>query len=199
MVNNFNRNQNSIKRMTVKIAALLCLGLFGMTATQAYSHPHKSNKDSKKEGIKEVQNKQDDIRKKVEDRRIELEERRAALRKDAAERRKLREQESAKRRAEADVKKAEHLAFKNQLLSMLVTDGVISTDKEDVSIKYFDSDLIANGVNLSEQFGDKYKTLWTQYNRVVSDQSYLNIKLGSYELREITEDGKSHHFVMQTN
>ena len=70
---------------------------------------------------------------------------------------------------------------------------------EVINISYFGGDPIANDINLSEQFGDKYKTLWGEHNRIISEQSYLNIMPGSYEIREITEDGMSRHLTMQTN
>ena len=204
MVQGFNHNQKSVKQISIRriasgMAVLLCIGLFTMASNQAYSHPHKSNSDLKREGLEEVKNKHEAMREKAEEQRLKLQERRSELRKEALERREAHKQKNNKRRAQTEEKKAEHLSFKNQLLSMLAADGIISTEKEGVNIRYFEGDLIANGINLSEQFGDEYKALWADYNRVVSDQSYINITAGSYEIREITEDGASHHFVMQTN
>jgi len=199
MVHNFNRNQNSIKRITAKLTALLCAGLFTVAATQAYSHPPKPNSDPKTEDIEEVKNKHEAMRKKAEERRIKAQERSSTVRKEAEDRRELRKQETIKRREEAEERKAKHLTFKTELLSMLLNDNVIISKKDAVTITYSDGDPIANGINLTAQFGDKYKALWFNHNRKISEQSYLNIMPGSYEIREITEDGGSHHFVTQTN
>ena len=204
MVHNLNRNQgyikqSSLKRVVSRLATLLCAGFFSIVSTQVYSHPHKSNNDPATDGLKEMKNKYEQMRKRTEEQRIKAQERSSALRKEAKERRVLRKQESIKRREEAEEKKAKHLTFKTKLLSMLLNDNVIISKKDAVTITYSDGDPIANGINLTAQFGDKYKALWSNHNRTISEQSYLNIMLGSYEIREVTKDGGSHHFVTQIN
>ena len=204
MVHNFNRHpesikQSSLKRAALRLIALFSVGLFSMTSTQAYGHPLKSDTNPATERLEKMKNKHEQTRKRAEEQRNKAQERSSALRKEAAERRELHKQENIKRRAKTEEKKAKHLTFKTELLSMLLNDEIITSEKDAITILYSDGDPIANGVNLTVQFGDKYKALWLDHNRAISEQSYLNIMPGSYEIREITEDGGSHHFVIQTN
>ena len=180
------------------VIAFLCAGLISAGSELANAHPEPSVTDSKAERVKQMTEKRNLIRAKSQKRTEEARERAAIARENANKSRELQKEKSVLRRLENEKKREIHLAFKTELLTMLQDDGVISSEHEAVEITYNSGHPILNDIDLSARFGDKYENLWAAHDRLMSDSSYLNISDGSYELREITKDGASHHFVMQT-
>ncbi len=106
-------------------------------------------------------------------------------------------------RAKTDALRARHEDFKSDLLAMLIEDGLIETQNElsayDVKATYKSGDILINGSNVSQRFDGRYETLWTQYNRVISDPSYIHISPNSYEIREVNASGGNYHYQAQSN
>ena len=138
-----------------------------------------------------------DKRSLIEAKRKEHRERVAKLRQEANERRELQKQKAALHRAANEQQKTKYMAFKTDLVDMLKSDGVIVSNNETIKITYNEGHPVINGINLSARYGNKYQDLWRRYERVMSDDSYINILAGSYEIREISDDGASFHFLMQ--
>jgi len=139
--------------------------------------------------------------------KLQAQQRRSQLHEQRLARKALMEEQRAARKTQTDQERTRHLNFKAELVSMLIADSIIVAPQAletqavdlDVKITYLDGDILANGVNLSERFGQKYLSLWLSYDRMISDDSYILINETSYEIREISDTGGSYHFMMQTN
>ena len=181
------------------VIAFLCAGLISAGSELANAHPEPSVKDSKAERVKQMTEKRNLIRAKSQKRAEEARERAATARENANKRRELNKEKRALSRIENEKNREKHLAFKAELLTMLQDDDVINSEYETVEITYDAGHPILNEIDLSARFGDKYVNLWAAHDRIISDASYLNIVDGSYEIREITNDGVSYHFLMQAS
>lgn len=173
----------------------LCISLFSAGSPAAFGHPEPSNK----EPANSMTDKRNDIRARAEAQRHKANERAVKRRTEVNERREKHKQEAELKRIERQKVTEKYLNFKSELLTLLQQDGVIETADESVKIEYVDGAPIANSVNLSKYFGKKYEALWSAHGRLKTDRSSLNIAPGYFELKEVTEEGRSHHFVMQTN
>lgn len=173
----------------------LCACLFSAVSLPTFAHPEPSNTPK----AESMTDKHKDMRARAKAQREKANERAAKRRAEANERREKHKQEAALRRAERQKVTDKYLVFKTELLALLKQDGVIASEDEPVEIEYVDGDPIANSVNLTENFGDKYKALWDEHGRSTTDHSVIRIRPGSYEIKERTESGGSHHFVMQTD
>ena len=134
--------------------------------------------------------------------KLQAQQRQSQLHEQRLARKALMEEQRAARKAQTDQERTRHLNFKAELVSMLIEDSIIVASQAvdlDVKITYLDGDILANGVNLSERFSQKYPSLWLNYDRMISDDSYILINETSYEIREISDTGGSYHFMMQTN
>lgn len=199
MVSKLHQKQVS-KRLTAStVAAISVVALCSLAPMMAQGQPEKADEDHALTREDIITERRDDMHAKANLQREQAKERAAAIRHEAVERRKMQQLKAAARREETNKQKEQAMAFKVRLLDMLIDDGVIATDVDLVDVTYLKGDVVANTINVSVQFGEKYTDLWTEYDRVISDQSYLKITPGTYEIKEITEDGSSHHFVMQSN
>jgi len=123
--------------------------------------------------------------------RAEEQRERAAERALRAEERAERAKERAERNHErAEKHKTRHEAFKNELIPMLLTDGLISSPDQKIKITYPGNRLTVNGKKAT---GDKYCELWEKYDIRKSEQSYIKITPKSYEVQFKSKDGKSTH------
>lgn len=179
------------------VKTFLLAGVFSAVSMSAYTHPKQSDTDSTLERAEKMTDKRSLIRAKSQERREQAKKRAATARQEANERRELHNQKTALRRIEREKEQEKYHAFKADLVKMLKDDGVVNSEHEAIRVIYVDGHPILNDIDLSARFGDKYENLWAAHDRLISNNSYINIMAGSYEIREIKDDGSSYYFVMQ--
>jgi len=199
-----------------KIAALIlwCLGLISISSFISHAQTETlpaAHQDLRLERTAptDLTQKESHMVSQHEDAKLRLKRLREKSQKRAAERAELRRlrkaevmQARAARQVRSEQERERHMAFKTELLSMLAADAVLEPNTaphdEAVEITYKDGDIFANGINLSEQFGTQYHELWQDYERAISDMSYIIITPKLYEIRETGGSGANYHFRLQT-
>ncbi len=198
LLSNNNMRQSKLFKITLGVSLMAVLSSFTNDAQSELPKPPEPKTPSHT-----TQPLEDElINRHITSRHEQAKNRAAKLRAKTKAQREKRKAEIANRRAAHQAKinkdRTRHMEFKTKLLSMLKTDGIISTAEDRVKITYQDDDILANEVNVSERFDKKYGALWDHYNRVRTPESYILIEPHTYEIREVKATGQNYHFQMQT-
>jgi len=184
----------------LKAASTIAIILnFGVVKAHSHPLPETETNVHQKQHVEDMEDRREAQRIKIQKRRAEAEARRADLQSKAKQSLLKTKKKLAQRKALNEVEKAKQLDFKEQFLDMLLDDGVITSREQNVNVIYINNHPIVNGIDIQAEFGDKYRKLWESFDRLMSNNSYMNITPHHYEIREITKHGRTRHYQISFN